>query len=200
MDEPTGLDVRVQALVVRARTGDVTARNDLLQHSADRLLRLTRKMFRGFPRLRRWVEEEDVLQSAMLRLHRALQDVDVQSARHFFNLATVQIRRELHDLARHLYGPHGIAANHQTGRGPPDEKGGLIHSIAAQPSDGKGWVRFHQAVENLPKDDQEVVNLLFYEGLTVDEAARLLSVSPRTVKRRWKDIRDALGNRALAEE
>ena len=194
-----GADLQVQALLDLAHAGDAAAKNELLRHSADRLLRLTRKMFRSFPKLRRWVEDEDVLQNAMLRLHRALKDVDVLSARHFFSLATVQIRRELHDLAKHYYGPHGIGANHQTGRRPPDEKGGLIHSISARAPDGSGWLRFHEAVERMAAEEQEVVNLIFYEGLTFDEAARVLGLSARTVKRRWKGIKDALRAEALGE-
>jgi RNA polymerase sigma-70 factor (ECF subfamily) len=187
-----GADKRVQAILDRVRAGDASAREELLRRCSDRLLRLTRKMFAGFPRLRRWVEEEDVLQNALLRLHRALRDVDVQTARHFFNLATVQIRRELHDLSHHFYGPLGIAANHQTGDGPPDERGGLIHNVPARTPDGKGWLRFHEAVEKLPPEQQEVVDLLFYEGLTHDETARVLGVSARTVKRRWKEVKEQL--------
>jgi RNA polymerase sigma factor (sigma-70 family) len=187
-----GADQRVQAILDRVRTGDASAREELLRHCSDRLHRLTRKMFAGFPRLRRWVEEEDVLQNALLRLDRALRNVDVQTARHFFHLATVQVRRELLDLSHHFYGPLGMAANHQTGDGPPDERGGLIHDVSARTPDGKGWHRFHQEVEKLAAEQQEVVNLLFYEGLTHDEAARVLGVSTRTVKRRWKEVKEHL--------
>ena len=48
-------------------------------------------------------------------------------------------------------------------------------------------------------EEQEVVNLIFYEGLTFDEAARVLGLSARTVKRRWKGIKDALRAEALGE-
>jgi DNA-directed RNA polymerase specialized sigma24 family protein len=34
-----------------------------------------------------------------------------------------------------------------------------------------------------------VVNLLFYEALSQDEAAKLLCVNVRTVKRRWQSAR-----------
>lgn len=201
MGEPIdeGADHRIQALLDKVRAGDVAARNELLQHSSDRFLRLTRKMLAGFSKLRRWVEEEDVLQNAMLRLHRALQGVEVQSVRHFFNLATLQIRRELHDLSKHFYGPHGIGANHQTGKCSPDEKGGLIHNISAQSPDGKGWLRFHAAVEQLAADEQEIVNLIFYEGLTFDEAARVLGLSVRTLKRRWKEVKQRVRQEAQDE-
>ena len=40
-----------------------------------------------------------------------------------------------------------------------------------------------ERVERLPDDEQEVVNLLFYESLTQEDAARVLGVSLRTVYR-----------------
>ena len=51
------------------------------------------------------------------------------------------------------------------------------------------WSEFHAHVETLPENEQEVVNLLYYEGLTQDEAARVLGISARTLKRRWQAVR-----------
>jgi RNA polymerase sigma-70 factor (ECF subfamily) len=48
---------------------------------------------------------------------------------------------------------------------------------------------FHELVEKLPEAEREVVNLLFYEALSQDEAAKLLGVNVRTVKRRWQSAR-----------
>jgi RNA polymerase sigma-70 factor (ECF subfamily) len=55
-----------------------------------------------------------------------------------------------------------------------------------EPYDLSSWTEFHLEVENLPDDEQEVVSLLFYEGLTQEEAAKVLSISLRTLKRRWQ--------------
>src|ERR1035438_9653172 len=103
-------DTQLQLLIDRA-LDDETARNALLDHACDRLLRLTRKMFHARPDLRRWEQTDDVFQNAMLRLHRALAEVKPESVRHFFNLAAVMIRRTLLDLAKHHMGPHGQGAN-----------------------------------------------------------------------------------------
>src|SRR5262245_48544219 len=74
----------------RIRAGDLSAREVLLQQTSGRLLRLARKMLRRFGRLRRWVDPEDVLQSATLRLLRALQALQPDSTDRFFGLAAEQ--------------------------------------------------------------------------------------------------------------
>lgn len=194
-----GSDTQLQDLIDRALGGDETAHEALLHHACDRLLRLTRKMFHGYPNLRRWEQTDDVFQNGMIRLHRALAGVRVESVRHFFNLAAVQVRRELLDLAKHHFGPGGVGANHHTDGQPADGEGGAVHDTAAEPEDVSGWGEFHAQVEKLPGDELEVVNLLFYEGLTQEEAAKVLGVSPRTLKRRWQSAKVKLSE-ALKRE
>jgi len=172
----------------RLRQGDQTAGQELLRAVCKRLEKLAHVMLRDFPRVKRWEETTDVLQNALIRLHRALQTVVPPSPRDFFRLATLQIRRELLDLARHYYGPEGIGANHKTGNadsgrspapGAPD-RGSLEPSGLAQ------WSEFHQQVEKLPEEEREVFDLIWYQGLGQTEAGELLAVCPRTVKRRWQ--------------
>ena len=67
----SGTDTQLQGLIDLALRGDSSAHEALLHHACDRLLRLTRKMFHGYPSLRRWEATDDVFQNAMLRLHRA---------------------------------------------------------------------------------------------------------------------------------
>jgi len=185
----TGTDTELQGLIDLANAGDPASREALLDHACDRLLRLTRKIFHASGELRRWEETGDVFQNSMLRLHRALSGTQVESVRHFFNLAALQIRRELIDLARHHFGPEGIAHNHHTDQQAPDEAGGSLHGRADEPDDLADWTEFHERVEGLPEDEREVVNLLFYEAMTQDDAARVLGVNVRTVKRRWQAAR-----------
>jgi len=191
-----GTDTAIQGLIERSNAGDTASREALFEHACDRLLRLTRKMFHGSSSLHRWEQTDDVFQNSMLRLQRALEQTKVESVRHFFNLAALQIRRELIDTARKHFGPEGIAANHHTDLQAPDESGGSLHAAADEPEDLAQWTRFHTLVEALPDDEREVVNLLFYEALTQEEAAQVLGVNVRTVKRRWQSARLALnGNR-----
>jgi RNA polymerase sigma factor (sigma-70 family) len=184
-----GTDTALQGLIDLANAGDPASKEALLDHACDRLLRLTRKIFHCSGDLRRWEETADVFQSSMMRLHRALASTKVESVRHFFNLAALQIRRELIDLARHYFGPEGIGRNHHTDYQAPDERGGSLHGRAEEPDDLADWTEFHERVDQLSETEREIVNLLFYEALTQEEAAQLLGVNVRTVKRRWQEAR-----------
>lgn len=186
---PVGSDTQLQNLIDLANSGDPKARSLLLDHACDRLLRLTRKMFRNYPTLRRWEATDDVFQGALIRLHRALGSVDVRSVRHFFNLAGTQIRRELLDLVRHHLGPSGAGRHHHTDHQPSDQAGGSLYAVFDEPEDLSMWSEFHTRVDGLSEDLKEVLNLLFYEGLSQEEAATLLNVSLRTVKRRWQEAK-----------
>lgn len=53
-------------------------------------------------------------------------------------------------------------------------------------------------LENQDPDMARVVNLRYFAGLTVEETARAMDLSPRTVNRRWTAARAWL-NRALAD-
>src|SRR5437667_8273767 len=117
----------MQELLPRAVAGDDAAVDALLRHCGDRLTFLTRRMLGDFQRVRRWAETDDVLQNALVRLVGALRSVKPQTTRDFLALASLQIRRELIDLARHYYGPEGIGAHHDShGKGdsqhPPEEQ------------------------------------------------------------------------------
>lgn len=182
-------DTQLARLIAASVDGKSHARDELLHHACDRLFALTRRMFRDWPALRRWEQTDDVFQNAMVRLHRALSDTEVQSVRHFFNLASVQIRRELIDLGRKHFGPEGIGRNHHTDHQPSDDRGGAVHRIEAEPTDIGQWTDFHERVEALPAEVREVVDLLYYEGLSQDDAASVLGVSARTIRRRWQEAK-----------
>jgi len=178
---------QLESCLERFRCGDAAACDELLRQVYDRLRRLTRKMLRTFPGVKRWTETDDVLQNVLLRLVRALQHVQPASTREFFRLSTELIRRELLDLARHYDGPHGQGAHHYTNAGneisgkPAYEKA----DDSQEPSALAIWCEFHCLVQDLPEEEREVVGLLFYQELTQAQAAELLRVTVRTVQRRW---------------
>jgi RNA polymerase sigma-70 factor (ECF subfamily) len=183
--------VRLQRCLDRLHGGEEAARQELLTSACDRLSQITRTMLRDYPRLKRWEQTDDVLQNALIRLMRALQTVTPASLADFYRLATLQIRRELIDLVRHHFGPEGPAAKHATHRirkgaedsAPPRHERA---DSADEPSRLAIWGEFHEQVERLPEDEREVFDLIWYQGLGHTEAAELLHVSARTVKRRWQ--------------
>ena len=117
MTQSDGHTARIQALVDRLIAGDESARDDLIQCAWNRIMRMTRRISRDYPGVRRWEQTEDVFQNALLRLWKALEKVELNDARHFLRLAAEKIRFELIDLARHYYGPRGQGGEDtQTGR------------------------------------------------------------------------------------
>ena len=155
-------------------------RSELIAHSCERLRLLTAKMLNRYPSVRRWEQTDDVFVEAATRLHKTLEEVRPESARHFYNLAGQKVRWVLIEMSRRHYGPLGVGRNHGTGEQP---------EISSQPKNVSEWVAFHEAVENLPEEAREVFNLTWYEGLSQDEIGEVLGLSVRTVKRRWQAAR-----------
>jgi RNA polymerase sigma-70 factor (ECF subfamily) len=173
----------------RLRANDRAAREELLAAVAERLERLARKMLGRFPNVQRWAETGDVLQGALLRLLRSLEKVEPADTRAFFGLAAIEIRRELLDLARHFYGPQGLGANHANQHESPAQQPiEPVDTAEEAPEDMEKWCRFHEAVEQLPVEDREIVGLIFYHGWSTTQVAELLQVTARTVRRRWQAV------------
>lgn len=109
MDNLGGDSANLQRLLEQLHKSDEAAvrraRDEIIRHACDRLEKLTRRMLRHYPRLRRWEQTADVFQNALIRLHRSLETVEPESVAQFYGLAATQIRRELIDLARHHFGP-----------------------------------------------------------------------------------------------
>ena len=184
------------------RASDDTARQRLIEHSCERLRGLARKMLRRFPKVRRWEETDDVFVEAVTRLYRALETVQPESPRHFYNLAATQIRRVLIDLSRRYYGSEGLGSHHDTaarnGDGDATPKFEQ-NDTSNEPSNLLEWTDFHEQVEKLPEEEREVFNLLWYEEMSQDEAAGVLGVTARTIRRRWQDARYRLQKARFGE-
>jgi DNA-directed RNA polymerase specialized sigma24 family protein len=166
MNETLSVSVEVRDCVDRLAAGDAAARDELIVHSCGRLEALARKMFRGGGR--RSEDTAEVLQGAVRRLGQALAAVAPPSPRDYYRLAAGQIRRALIDLA-------GQA-------GPPVAEAGHLAA----------WAEFHTCVEQLPPDEREAFDLLWYAELTQPEAAELLGVIVRAVRQRWREARSRL--------
>jgi RNA polymerase sigma-70 factor (ECF subfamily) len=184
----------LQVLLARIHAGDERARNDLLDAVLGRLESLTRKMLRGVPGVARWEQTCDVLTGAVMRLLNSLNAITPTTTRDFFNLAAVQIRRELLDLLRHYRCQKrpGAAASLQAANSEGDP-------VVPDPQDGAPdaaeldrWEALHEAIEKLPAAEREVVMLRFYHGWEQLRIAELLGVDERTVRRYWRRASELL--------
>lgn len=144
-----------------------------------------------FPRVGRFVDLDDVVQGALVRLLAAFREVRPNSRQHFFALVNELIRRELLDLVKRYYGPLGAGTNVGPvvlGDGPGE------HAPAAPDLEREldRLAAFHQAVAELPPEEREAVALTYYHDWSQAEIADLFHVSVRTVQRRLDSAMEKL--------
>src|SRR5438132_5293853 len=107
--------------------------------------------------------------------------VDWQSRAHFFAIAAQVIRRILIDAARRRRrGKRGGAAVHV-----PLDAVAVAAPDAERVIDVLAVDRALHGLERVDPDHAKIVELRFFGGLTVEETAAVLGVSPATVKREW---------------
>lgn len=173
------------------------ARDELIGLSAGRMRSLAHRMLAGSARVRRWEQTDDVVQGALLRLHRALGAVAPNDAQHFLRLAALQVRRELIDLTRRHGHAGSMAANHDTNVADDASARQYVEVAADQGTASEQlteWTRFRELVESLPDDERELFEMVWYLGLSQDEIAAALDCSPRTVRRRWEETKHRFTN------
>ena len=106
--------------------------------------------------------------------------VDWQNRAHFFGVAAQIMRRILVDHARR----HGARK-----RGADVRSVSIDEAQDVAGSDAMPVLALDQALDRLGKIDAElarIVELRAFGGLTIEEAAHVLSVSPSTAKRDWR--------------
>ena len=176
---------RTTAIVQRCLdelAGDAPAQpaiRSLLDRAARRLHHLCASLLhRSYPRLTRPplnLQTEEMLSSVVERLLKALREARPTTVRQFFALAGQHMRWELNDLARRLdERPRELAV-----------EGDILPSPDSTDSrispDGQ---RMLEAIEGLPDDEREAFDLVRIQGFPQTEAAELLGVSTKTIKRR----------------
>ncbi len=180
----------------RLAAGDLTARDRIIEITSGRLRVLASRMLSRFPQVRRWDDTDDVFQNAIMRLHRALAEVQPDSPRAIMALAATQLHRELIDLARRYRGPMSFEANHATQVPAPADVSQPMPSPVDRASTADEsldrWSVFHDVIAGLPTEQREVFHLVWYLGADQKTIARLLECSERTVKNRWRAAREAV--------
>ena len=189
----------LEGYLERAMTGDVAARQRLLEVTRDRLMRHARRHLHGrHARLEPFEQTDDVVQQLYVKI---LQNQDrfwvnsdgqpVRTLSEFFGHSSAWMRDVLCDLLRKAYGRD----DNRPAVLPLD--GGLSegcsrHEPASDTHDGekvRRWTEFHEVVARLPDDLRSVFDLLWYQELPQAEAAALLGVAVPTVKLRWMKAR-----------
>ncbi|MFO0978629.1 MAG: sigma-70 family RNA polymerase sigma factor [Planctomycetaceae bacterium] len=172
--------------LLRLKQGDTAARDEIIAVSRERVVRMARKMLRDFPLVRKWEETDDVFQTAIIRLCRSLESVVPENTCGLMRLAARDIRYVLLDLARHYGGPGAGWKQSARDNAASGSRVADPANDSREPTQLLFWTEFHQRVQELPDDLQQVVDLLWYHELSQEDAAEILRISKRTVQRRWR--------------
>lgn len=160
--------------------GQKEAMNQLLPLVYDELHRLARSYFRR-ERGEHTLQPTALVHEAYIRL--VDQRAPMESRGHFLAVAATQMRRILLDYAR----KHRAAR-----RGGAGQKVMLEDTMAIceqQPVDMIALDRALIKLSELDPDQARLVELRFFGGLSVEQTAEVLGVSPATVKRSWSSAR-----------
>ncbi len=113
-------------------------------------------------------------------------DVEWNDRRHFFAVAARAMRFVLADEARRqLAGKRGAGQVRSLGEALPE----VADPLTLRPEEVLG---VHQALNKLSEvrpRHAKLVELRYFAGLSVEEAAEILDVTTRTVVRDWKTVR-----------
>ncbi len=173
----------LHGLVRRFQAGDRGALDLLIRRSSARLEKLAAHMLKDYPGVQAREETGDVLQSALVRLTRALSDVIPASVRDYYRLAAEQLRRELLDLARRHRRQPTVPLDPKAG----DDSSSDDNPPTAPSANFDRWAAFQEAIEALPTELREVFCLTFYHGWTQAQIAELLHLSDRQIRRLMAD-------------
>jgi RNA polymerase sigma-70 factor (ECF subfamily) len=160
--------------------GQKDAINDLLPLVYDELHRLARSYFRR-ERGEHTLQPTALVHEAYIRL--VDQRAPMESRGHFLAVAATQMRRILLDYAR---------KNHAVRRGGRDEKVLLEDTMAIseqQPVDMISLDAALHKLEGLDPGQAQMIELRFFGGLSIEETAAIMGISPATVKRGWTSAR-----------
>jgi RNA polymerase sigma factor (TIGR02999 family) len=173
-------DGQITALLERVGAGDADALSAVFAIVYAELRALAHRQLAGHRR--DTLSTTAVVHEAYLKLL-AGQPLATESRIHFFSLAARAMRQILVDHARMR-----LAAKRGGGEAVPLLKTDDIR-VEAQAAE---LLDLDLALERLNGADErlgQIVDLRFFAGLSVEETADLMALSPRTVKREWRKAR-----------
>ena len=168
----------VTDLLLEWGNGNQAAVENLMPLVYDELHRLAHR-YMGHERRGHTLQTSGLVNEAYLRLIDQTR-VQWQNRAHFFGIAAQMMRRILVESARSRQrqkrGGGAVHVNLDDVQELPDLK---AHDVVALSDALSGLATFDARMS-------QVVELRFFGGLTVDETAHVLNVSPETVMRDWK--------------
>jgi len=169
----------VTQLLKRWRKGSRDAESELMERVQGELRRLAAGYLRH-ERAGRTLQPTAVVNEAYIRLL-PQRGVSWENRAHFFGIAAKMMRRVLVDHARRRR-----AIKRDAGPAEPVSVSGV--PSPAREADPVDVLALHTALSELGEIDPrqaEIVEMRFFAGLTVEEIAEVLEISPATVKREW---------------
>ena len=167
----------VTQLLVSWRNGDQDARDELMPLVYEELHRLAHQ-YMSRERPGHTLQTSALVNEAFLRLADQ-RDVQWQNRAHFIGIAGQMMRRILVDYARN----RGYAK-----RGGGAVQVSLDEELIVSNERTAAIVALDDALQNLARLDERksrLVELRFFGGLSIEETAEVLGVSPGTVMRDW---------------
>lgn len=168
----------VTALLARWSAGDAAARDRLMPLVYDELHAIAARLFRR-EKAQATFQATAIVHEAYLRLHEA-QGLAWENRRQFLGFAAHLIRRILIEQARARQAA---------------KRGGGVQQVTLSEAKNLGLPKspdllaLDEALERLAEVDPRkatIVELRFFGGLTLEETAAELEVSPETVGRDWR--------------
>jgi RNA polymerase sigma-70 factor, ECF subfamily len=168
----------VTELLARFREGDREAEAQLIPLVYDELRRLASR-YLNRERGDHTLEPTALVHEAFLRLASENQPA-WQDRAHFFGVAARVMRQILVDHARH---------HNSLKRGGDCERSIITEELLVySPQKSAELLALDEALHHLATQDERqcrVVEMKFFAGLSIEQIAAVLDVSPRTVKREW---------------
>jgi len=180
----------VSELLGKWRAGDSKALNDLVPLVYADLRKLAHRYLQR-QRPDHTLQSTALVHEAYLRIAKH-ERIQIENRAHFFAVLARIMRQILVDYAR----------NHHAAKRDPGIKLVLDEAIAPSPLRQINLVVLDDALQGLSRLDSrqgQIVELRFFGGLTLEETALVLGVSPATVKREWMTARLWLKKQLLQE-
>jgi RNA polymerase sigma factor (TIGR02999 family) len=173
----------VTRLLSNWSNGDQAALDQLLPLVYSELRRLASAYLRR-ERSNHTLQSTALVHEAFMRMVNQ-QDVQWKNRAHFFAIASQMIRRILVDYAR---------SQHAEKRGSGAVKLALDEAMAVPqaPATDVDLLGLNDALDRLAAMDERqsrIVELRFFAGLSIEETAEVMSLSPASIKREWQTAR-----------